>query len=238
MRTTRAGLRRAFLIAAFSSIATSPAISQDVASRATPSTDGSLRLVAGNLVEGLSETNWRDPSVWGGAQVATDFIQSEPIEGNPASERTEVRVGYDEEAIYIGAWLYDSEPSQILVGEQRRDANLGRFDAFLVVLDTYADRENGFVFATNPGGIEHDGQVIDEGRNTGRGRCGSRGNQGRQQGGAQGGFNVNWDSSWAVSTERDDQGWYAFFRIPFSTLRYGTGSESVSYTHLTLPTKA
>ena len=225
MRTTRAGLRRAFLIAAFSSIATSPAISQDVASRATPSTDGSLRLVAGNLVEGLSETNWRDPSVWGGAQVATDFIQSEPIEGNPASERTEVRVGYDEEAIYIGAWLYDSEPSQILVGEQRRDANLGRFDAFLVVLDTYADRENGFVFATNPGGIEHDGQVIDEGRNTGRGRGGSRGNQGRQQGGAQGGFNVNWDSSWAVSTERDDQGWYAFFRIPFSTLRYGTGSE-------------
>ncbi|MCH2460259.1 MAG: carbohydrate binding family 9 domain-containing protein [Gemmatimonadetes bacterium] len=225
MRTTLAGLRRAFLIAAFSSIATSPAISQDVASRATPSTDGSLRLVAGNLVEGLSETNWRDPSVWGGAQVATDFIQSEPIEGNPASERTEVRVGYDEEAIYIGAWLYDSEPSQILVGEQRRDANLGRFDAFLVVLDTYADRENGFVFATNPGGIEHDGQVIDEGRNTGRGRGGSRGNQGRQQGGAQGGFNVNWDSSWAVSTERDDQGWYAFFRIPFSTLRYGTGSE-------------
>ena len=225
MRTTLAGLRRAFLIAAFSSIATSPAISQDVASRATPSTDGSLRLVAGNLVEGLSATNWRDPSVWGGAQVATDFIQSEPIEGNPASERTEVRVGYDEEAIYIGAWLYDSEPSQILVGEQRRDANLGRFDAFLVVLDTYADRENGFVFATNPGGIEHDGQVIDEGRNTGRGRGGSRGNQGRQQGGAQGGFNVNWDSSWAVSTERDDQGWYAFFRIPFSTLRYGTGSE-------------
>tara|TARA_B100001750_G_scaffold240334_1_gene249859 strand:- start:2087 stop:4414 length:2328 start_codon:yes stop_codon:yes gene_type:complete len=225
MRTTLAGLQRAFLIAAFSSIATSPAISQDVASRATPSTDGSLRLVAGNLVEGLSETNWRDPSVWGGAQVATDFVQSEPIEGNPASERTEVRVGYDEEAIYIGAWLYDSEPSQILVGEQRRDANLGRFDAFLVVLDTYADRENGFVFATNPGGIEHDGQVIDEGRNTGRGRGGSRGNQGRQQGGAQGGFNVNWDSSWAVSTERDDQGWYAFFRIPFSTLRYGTGSE-------------
>jgi len=225
MRTTLAGLQRAFLIAAFSSIATSPAISQDVASRATPSTDGSLRLVAGNLVEGLSETNWRDPSVWGGAQVATDFVQSEPIEGSPASERTEVRVGYDEEAIYIGAWLYDSEPSQILVGEQRRDANLGRFDAFLVVLDTYADRENGFVFATNPGGIEHDGQVIDEGRNTGRGRGGSRGNQGRQQGGAQGGFNVNWDSSWAVSTERDDQGWYAFFRIPFSTLRYGTGSE-------------
>ena len=224
-RTLLAVLQRAFLIFALSSIAVSPAVSQNSAPRATPSTDGSLRLAAGSLVEGLSETNWRDLSSWGGAQVATDFIQSEPVEGNPASERTEVRVGFDEEAIYIGAWLYDSEPGQILVGEQRRDANLGRFDAFLVVLDTYADRENGFVFATNPGGIEHDGQVIDEGRNTGRGRGGSRGNQGRQQGGAQGGFNVNWDSSWAVSTERDDQGWYAFFRIPFSTLRYGTGSE-------------
>ena len=90
--------------------------------------------------------------VWGGAEVISNFIQSEPVEGSPASERTEVRVAFDEEAIYVGAWLYDSEPSQIIVGEQRRDASLRRFDAFLLVLDTYNDRENGFVFATNPGG--------------------------------------------------------------------------------------
>ena len=111
------------------------------------------------------------------------------------------------------------------MGSSVGTASLGRFDALLLVLDTYNDGENGFVFATNPGGIEHDGQVIDEGRQTGRGRGGARGNAGRQQGGAQGGFNINWDGSWTVSTDRDERGWYAFFRIPFSTLRYGAGTE-------------
>ena len=190
-----------------------------------PTVGGSVRMSASRVSVGPSVENWRDPSVWGGAEVISNFIQNEPVEGSPASERTEVRVAFDEEAIYVGAWLYDSEPSQIVVGEQRRDANLTRFDAFLLVLDTFDDGENGFVFATNPGGIEHDGQVIDEGRRTGRGTGGARGNSGRQQGGAQGGFNVNWDGSWTVSTDRDERGWYAFFRIPFSTLRYGAGTE-------------
>ncbi len=197
----------------------------ELSEAATPSVDRILRMSASQVPEGLTEANWRDPAAWGEAQLVTGFIQSEPVQGSPASERTEVRVAFDEDAIYVGAWLYDSEPNQIIVGEQRRDANLTRFDAFLVVMDTYNDQENGFAFATNPGGIEHDGQVIDEGRNTGRGRGGALGNQGRQQSGAQGGFNVNWDGSWTVSTDRDDQGWYAFFRIPFSTLRYGTGTE-------------
>jgi hypothetical protein len=191
----------------------------------TPTIGGSVRTSAARVAEGPTAENWRDPSVWGEAQVISNFIQSEPVEGSPASERTEVRVAFDDEAIYVGAWLYDSEPSQIIVGEQRRDASLNRFDAFLLVLDTYNDRESGFVFATNPGGIEHDGQVIDEGRQTGRGAGGALGNSGRLQGGAQGGFNINWDGSWTVSTDRDEGGWYAFFRIPFSTLRYGAGTE-------------
>ena len=139
----------------------------------TPTVGGAVRMSAGHISAGPSAENWRDPLVWGEAEVITNFIQSEPVEGSPASEQTEVRVAFDEEAIYVGAWLYDSEPSQIVVGEQRRDASLTRFDAFLLVLDTYNDRENGFVFATNPGGIEHDGQVMDEGRRTGRsGRSG------------------------------------------------------------------
>ena len=177
------------------------------------------RAAAAPAATGLNALNWRDPARWGGAEVITDFIQTEPIAGASASERTEVRVAFDGETVYVGAWLYDSDPDGIIVGEQRRDANLGRFDAFLVVFDTYMDRENGFLFATNPGGIEHDGQVIDEGRQTGRGR----GRAARQQGGAQGGYNLNWDGSWTVTTERDGEGWYAFFQIPFSTLRYGEG---------------
>ena len=214
------------VIAVICAVAAGPVSAQtEVAEAPRPTVGGAVRMSAGRVSEGPTAENWRDPLVWGEAEVISNFIQSEPVEGSPASEQTEVRVAFDEEAIYVGAWLYDSEPSQIVVGEQRRDASLTRFDAFLLVLDTYNDRENGFVFATNPGGIEHDGQVIDEGRQTGRGRGGARGNSGRQQGGAQGGFNINWDGSWTVSTDRDERGWYAFFRIPFSTLRYGAGTE-------------
>ena len=225
-RATHGCLARMAVLAVISAAVAVPVSGQtELAEVSTPTVGGALRMSAGHVSEGLSAANWRDPLVWGDAEVISNFIQSWPVEGAPASEHTEVRVAYDEDAIYVGAWLYDSEPSQIVVGEQRRDANLTRFDAFLLVLDTYHDRENGFVFATNPGGIEHDGQVIDEGRQTGRGGGGARGNRGRQQGGAQGGFNVNWDGSWTVSTDRDDRGWYAFFRIPFSTLRYGAGSD-------------
>ena len=219
------GLWQPAVVTVAFALSAGPVSAQTASSQAVGVTEAP-RMSAGQVSEGgLGAANWRDPAVWGQAEVITDFIQSEPSEGSPASEPTEVRVAFDEEAIYVGAWLYDAEPNEIIVGEQRRDANLTRFDAFLVVLDTYHDRENGFVFATNPGGIEHDGQVIDEGRQTGRGQGGARGNQGRQQGGAQGGFNVNWDGSWTVSTGRDDRGWYAFFRIPFSTLRYGGGTE-------------
>ena len=141
------------VVAVIYAVAAGPVSAQtEEAAAPRPTVGGAVRMSAGRVSEAPSAENWRDPLVWGGAEVISNFIQNEPVEGSPASERTEVRVAFDEEAIYIGAWLYDSEPSQIVVGEQRRDANLRRFDAFLLVLDTYNDRENGFVFATNPGG--------------------------------------------------------------------------------------
>ncbi|MBI2614913.1 MAG: carbohydrate binding family 9 domain-containing protein, partial [Gemmatimonadetes bacterium] len=124
----------------------------------------------------------------------------------------------DQDAIYVGAWLYDADPTGIVRGETRRDARIDDTDAFLIVLDTYHDRQNAFVFGTTPAGIEYDGQVVREG--TGSGIQSSR-----QQGGATAGFNLNWDGSWEVATSADAQGWYAEFRIPFSTLRYGQGGE-------------
>ncbi|MGI9179446.1 MAG: DUF5916 domain-containing protein [Longimicrobiaceae bacterium] len=161
-----------------------------------------------------------DEEVWQSAPVLSDFAQREPFEGRPASERTEVRILYDDAALYIGAWLYDREPSGIVVGETRRDADLSDSDALLIILDTYLDRQNGFVFGTTPAGIEYDGQVTKEGQ-------GGIGLQTRQQASSGGGFNKNWDGSWQVATSRDAAGWYAEFRIPFSTLRYaGGGSQS------------
>ncbi len=171
-----------------------------------------------------------DDETWMRAEVIDGFVQREPFEGRPVSERTEVRILYDESALYVGAWLYDSQPSGIVVGRTLRDTPLNDTDAFLFILDTYRDGQNGFVFGTTPTGIEYDGQVTDEGGPGGGGggpggggRGGGGGFGGRQQSGSGGGFNLNWDGSWEVATSTDANGWYAEFRIPFSTLRYASG---------------
>ncbi len=161
-----------------------------------------------------------DDAAWQEAELVAGFVQREPEEGNPVSERTEVRILMDEKAILFGAWLYDRTPSEIVAGERIRDASLTNSDHFGIILDTYHDRQNGFIFSTTPTGIEYDGQVSKEGTGGGVFQRG----QTRQQAGSMGGFNVNWDAEWDVATSVDDQGWYAEFRIPFSTLRYGSGN--------------
>jgi hypothetical protein len=160
--------------------------------------------------------------VWQEAPVLDGFVQREPSDGAPASEPTEVRILHDERALYVGVWLFDSRPSAIVPGERIRDYDLEQSDAVLLVLDTFRDQQNAFVFGTNPAGIEYDGQVANEGQGGGFFFGSTSGNR-RQQSGAGGGFNLNWDASWAVATSRDERGWYAEFRIPFSTLRYGAG---------------
>ena len=161
-----------------------------------------------------------DEDVWRNAPVYDGFVQRELREGEPVSERTEVRIVSDGEALYVAAWLYDRDPSGIVPGEKIRDVSLDNSDYFAIILDTYLDRQNGFVFATTPAGVEYDGQVTKEGEGGGISVSG----QSRQLSGSMGGFNLNWDGSWTVSTSRDSAGWYAEFRIPFSTLRYGSSS--------------
>ncbi|HIF24282.1 MAG TPA: hypothetical protein EYQ27_20825 [Gemmatimonadetes bacterium] len=166
-----------------------------------------------------------DEVTWMEAQVLTGFVQREPTEGRPVSERTEVRVAYDGEALYVGAWLFDSDPTSLVFGQTLRDASLNDADAFVLVLDTYLDRQNGFVFGTTPAGIEYDGQVANEGQGGGGGGGRRPGGGSRQQRGSGGGFNLNWDGSWEVATSIDAHGWYAEMRIPFTTLRYGAGGD-------------
>lgn len=161
-----------------------------------------------------------DDAVWRSATVFTDFVQREPIEGNAVSERTEVRIVTDGEALYVAAWLYDREAALIVPSEKIRDVTLTNSDYFAFILDTYHDRQNGFLFATTPSGVEHDAQVIREGEGGGVFSAG----QNRAQAGSMGGVNLNWDASWTVKTSQDSLGWYAEFRIPFSTIRYGAGA--------------
>jgi hypothetical protein len=159
--------------------------------------------------------------IWATGELYEGFIQRELREGEPVSERTEVRILTDGEALYIGAWLYDREPGGIIRGDKVRDVTLTNSDYFGFIVDTYLDRQNGFIFATTPSGIEYDGQVVKEGEGGGVFQQG----QTRVQAGSMGGFNLNWDASWTVATSVDSLGWYAEFRIPFATLRYAGGGE-------------
>ncbi len=154
-----------------------------------------------------------DDEVWKDADVFTDFVQAEPHEGQPATERTEVRILYDDSAIYVGVICYDSEPDGIVVTDTRRDSDLTNMDGFKFILDTYHDKQTGFVFGTNPAGLEYDGQVTNNGET---GRMGAT----RQTTGSGGGFNLNWDASWQVEARIHDEGWSAEFAIPLRSLRY------------------
>jgi hypothetical protein len=161
-----------------------------------------------------------DPS-WSTAKIISGFWQTTPDEGQPASENTEVRVLYTEDTLYIGVVNYDRSPDLIISADSRRDAPLEDTDSFFVILDTYRDRQNGFVFGTSPAGLEYDGQVTNEG-GAGGGGGGGRGGGGGggQSSGSGGGFNINWDGSWQVETRMLTNGWSAEFAIPFRTLRY------------------
>jgi hypothetical protein len=180
-----------------------------------------VRVARGKQVEEAPVIDGRvDENVWMEAEVITGFIQAEPLEGEPATETTEVRILYDDRAIYFGVICYDSDPSLIIVTDSRRDANVYDMDSFLIILDTYHDKQSGFVFGTNPVGIEYDGQVTDEGEGGGGGRR-------RAQSSAGAGFNLNWDASWQVRTHINEIGWMAEFAIPLRTLRYESRQSQV-----------
>jgi hypothetical protein len=139
-----------------------------------------------------------DEAMWQQAAPLTDFVQAEPLEGQPASESTEVRVLYSDAAIFVGVTLHDSDPSQIVTTDTRRDSGLGDQDSFQLIFDTFSDQQNGFVFGTNAAGIQHDAQVRNQGNPS-----------------------TSWDASWEVRTQSGETGWTAEFRIPLRTLRYG-----------------
>src|SRR3989454_987227 len=181
---------------------------------AAPLTAPARAVVTPPVVDGrLTDPAWLE------ATPVTGFVQRELHEGAPVTERTEVRIVTDGQALYVGAWLYDSAPAGIVAGEQVRDGDISKSDYFGILLDTYHDRQNGFVFTTTPAGIEYDAQVVNEGEGGGIQLPG----QTRAMAGSLGGFNLNWDGTWTVATSVDSGGWYAEFRVPFTTLRHGAG---------------
>jgi len=181
-----------------------------------------VRVEKGPKIDGLVEEQ-----VWQSAVPATDFVQQDPDFGAPATARTEVRFLFDEKNLYIGIICYDSDPDKILVTQSRRDGDLQDDDSIQIVLDTFKDNQNGFVFGTNPTGVEYDGQVSKEGRSGGftSAATSGGGSDPRAQRGAIGGFNLNWDGNWKVQARTTRRGWEAEMEIPFSTLRFAPGRD-------------
>ena len=108
---------------------------------------------------------------WAEMEPAANFVQQEPNEGVSATEKTEVRIGFDDDNLYFGIICFDSQPANIVVTQNRRDASLTDTDSIEIQLDTFNDKQNAVVFGTSPTGIEFDGQVSKAGQ--GRGGVGS-----------------------------------------------------------------
>ncbi|HTM34910.1 MAG TPA: DUF5916 domain-containing protein [Vicinamibacterales bacterium] len=179
-------------------VASVPAVAQD---RVLASPDARRSLLAVETTEPPTIDGLLDEALWQRIEPATGFIQSDPIEGQPATEQTEVRVAFDKDFLYIAARCLDSDPSGVIVNEIRKDFVPREQDAFEVLLDTFLDRRNGFVFSTNAAGARSDTQIANEGRDV----------------------NTNWDAVWWVAGARTAEGWSAEFKIPFKTLRYEGG---------------
>ena len=157
-----------------------------------------VRLAEPLNVDGvLDEAAYQTPPISG-------FIQNLPLEGEPASERTEAWVFFDDDNIYLVCRCWDSAPpEEWIANEMRRDAQAVREnDFFGALFDTFHDRRNGFNFYTNPLAARADQVVTDEGAP-----------------------NRDWNPVWSVRTGRFEGGWTAEMAIPFKSLRYLSGED-------------
>jgi len=137
-----------------------------------------------------------DDAPWQQAPASDAFIARDPIEGATPSQRTEVRVLYDDGAIYVGAKMYDTAPDSILAVLARRDVSVST-DRFGVYIDPYRDKRSGYYFVVSAAGTMLDGTLSNDGYEDG-----------------------SWDGVWESKVTRNLDGWTCEMRVPFSQLRY------------------
>ncbi|MGE3510720.1 MAG: DUF5916 domain-containing protein [Vicinamibacterales bacterium] len=160
---------------------------------------------ATRITEPIAVDGHLDEGVYSSIAAISGFIQQEPIEGQPSTERTDVWVFYDDRNIYIAAHCWDSEPDREIANEMRRDGNsINDNESFGVLLDTFHDRRNAFLFQTALAGGLTDAYVTDE----------------RD-------YNRDWNTVWNARADRVEDGYTVEFVIPFKSLRYPAGQEQV-----------
>ncbi len=132
------------------------------------------------------------------------MISHMPVFGNPPSEKSVIRMGYDDQFVYVGGLLYVSDPSFIQAVGKKRDMETMSTDFFMLGFDTYVDKENSLLFATNPLGLRWDAAVSKDGTMSMEKIP----------------VNMDWNTFWEVKASYDDQGWYFEMQIPISSLRF------------------
>lgn len=143
-----------------------------------------------------------DEKAWEEAEVATDFFMITPMDTSSARLRTDVRMTYDDENIYILAINYRLNPGdENVVASMRRDFSFGQNDNFIFFLDTYDDQTNGFSFGANAEGAEWDGMMYNGGS-----------------------MNLNWDNKWTSTVVNYEDRWVLEAAIPFKSIRYDESS--------------
>ena len=143
-----------------------------------------------------------DDSAWARAGLITSFTQSDPQNGAPSTERTEIRILFDEDRLYIGAAFFDSEPAALLGNQMVRDGSLGADDRFIWVLDPLYTQRGGYYFEVNPAGAMGDAQLVAASNGIGTTQ------------------NRAWDGIWSARVRRHERGWTAEIEIPFRTLSF------------------
>ncbi len=167
---------------------------------AKPPTGATVKVMRAVRASGSIDIDGKlNEPAWATAPAATGFTQSYPQVGGKPTDPTEVRVLYDDDALYVGVRMFDSRPDSIAAQLARRDA-VGIYSDWLhLMIDSYHDRRTSFRFSVNPRGVQKD--VLEFNDNNGE--------------------DINWDAVWQVATSIDSLGWIAEYRIPFSQLRFG-----------------
>src|SRR5258705_12405204 len=196
----------------FASVAQAQQPSTKENTRATTATPAQLsqdntgprRIQAVRVIDAIKIDGFLDEPSWSTAEGATDFRQETPTEGAAASEKTEVRVLYDDKDLYLGVRAFDADPAKINARDLVRDSLFATDDRVEIILDTYHDRRNAFRFAVNPLGTQQDALITDEGRDV----------------------NLSWDGSWISAGQIDAKGYIVEIAIPLTTLRFTEGIEA------------
>ena len=168
----------------------------------TRDADGHLTIRARRVDGAILVDGRLDDEPYFAVPAISDFVQQEPREGEPATEKTDVWIFFDQRHVYVSARCWDSHPERMVANDMRRDGqNIFMNENFGVIFDTFHDQRNGLQFHTNPLGGLADSLITDESNS-----------------------NRDWNTVWEVRTARFDEGWTVEMAIPFQSLRYPSGA--------------